>query len=97
MSSEYYPGGISSLLGSAVSGRRDEGFKFLLSGDLNQMGIQDRFLRDRGLAVGRVDVYPGFRTQEEYDEAITLVWQHKVAGWRHYRRRLIELGVCTGG
>ena len=59
------------------------------------MGIQERFLRGQGLSVRRWDAYPGLRTQEEYDEAIILIWQHKVAGWWHYQKRLVELEICT--
>ena len=95
MSDKYYAKGVSSLINSAVSGKSDEDCNFLLTGDLNQMGIQDKFLKDQGLVVKRWDVYPGFRTQKEYDEAITLIWQHKVEGWWHYQKRLVELGICT--
>jgi len=88
--------GVLALLGSAVSGRRDEDYKFYLEGDLSQMSAQDSFLRDRGFDVGRSDVYPVLRTEKEFSRAVRLIWEHKVEGWWHYRERLIEDGVCTG-
>lgn len=95
MSGENGPAGVGSLLSSAASGREDKGFEFFLSGDLSQMLTQGEFLRDKGFVVGQVDVYSALRTQKEYDKAITLIWEDKIAGWWHYRERLVELGVCT--
>ena len=93
MSDEHDLPGVMSLLASA--GTRQEGFRFLLNGDLNQMGIQKNFLREQDFNVGQVDVYPALQTQEEYDRAITLIWERRVAGWWHYESRLVELEVCT--
>jgi len=93
MSDEHNLPGVMSLIASA--GTKQEGFKFLLNGDLNQMAIQRDFLREQGFSVGQVDVYPALQAQEEYDKAITLIWQRHIAGWWHYKLRLVELGVCT--
>ena len=95
MSEQYCPEGVSSLLNSAITGREDAGFLFLLNGDLNQMGIQDRFLRSRGFTIGRRDVYPALRTKEEFNTAIKAIWESRIAGWWHYRKKLVENGVCT--
>jgi hypothetical protein len=85
--------GVMDLLGSA--GRSNHKIRYLLNGDLCQMSAQDRFLRNCGMEVGRSDVYPGFATQEEYDKAITKIWEFRVDGWWHYETHLVELKLCT--
>ena len=69
--------------------------EFFLEGNLLQMGEQRDFLQEQGFRVGKVGVYPTLSTEQEYNEAIRLIWEHKVSGWFHYRLNLIETGVCT--
>lgn len=95
MKQQYHPGGVFSLLQSAIDERSDDGFHFLLDGDLNQMGIQERFLRDRGFAVGRRNVYPALKTEEEFNDAIKAIWKSRTSGWWQYRRQLVKNNVCT--
>lgn len=85
--------GVVSLLFSA--GRRDEGIVYLLSGDLCQMSTQEQYLANQGMNLGHNDVYPGFKTQEEYLEAIRLIWQNRIEGWWNYERELVKAGICT--
>lgn len=94
---EFRKSGAMSLVENAVSDRRDSECRFLLNGDLVGMANQARFLKSRGMKVLYSNVYPGFATQEEFDQAITLLWEHRVPGWSNacYRDRLFELGVCT--
>ena len=89
--------GVISLLGFAASdaGQRDDGMKYLLDGDLNQMSIQREFLLAQGFSVGQSNVYPCFSAKEDFDKAITLIWELKISGWWHYKDKLVELGVCT--
>lgn len=95
MTEQYYPEGVAYQLHSAAAERDDVGFRFLIDGDLNQMGIQERFLRERGFTVGRRNVYPALRTEEEFNAAIKAIWESRIAGWWHYRKRLVENDVCT--
>jgi hypothetical protein len=75
--------------------KHDQGYGFTFEGDLNQMLIQMGFLQHSGFDVGRCGVYPAVKTQDEFDRAITAIWNLKIEGWWHYRKRLIELKVCT--
>jgi hypothetical protein len=95
MHDNYDLGGVFSLISSAASGRSDEGIVFLLHGDLNQMGIQENFLRKQGLDVGRNNVYPGFRTEKEYQNALSLIWNNRVEGWWNYEHEFLSAEICT--
>jgi hypothetical protein len=77
------------------AGTTDEGYHKTLSGDLGQMGEQKSYLIMMGFDVGMVDVYPALKDQENFDQAITLIYRARISGWWHYKDRLVELGVCT--
>ena len=85
--------GVLGLLGSA--GKHDEGYKYTVKGDLGQMSAQGDFLRRRGFDVGQLDVYPALKTEEEYNWAVLSIYLSKIEGWWHYRKPLIEAGICT--
>lgn len=38
--------------------------------------------------------YPAIEVRR-YEEAMRLIWQHKVAGWDHYKLNFIEMGICN--
>ena len=73
----------------------DPGYRYTFNGDLCQMATQEDFLRRAGFDIGHLDVYPAVRTEEEFNEAITLIWRHKASGWWHYKDKLVALKVCT--
>ena len=87
--------GVGSLIASAASGRKDEGFTFLLDGDLMQMRAQEKFLKGRGMKVGRWDCYPALSSQDDFNQAIKLIWENKIEGWWHYKAKLVAIGACT--
>jgi len=87
--------GVRGLLSSAASGRNDQGYSYYLNGDLCQMSAQERFLSRHGMVLGRRDVYPALKTEEDFKKALTLLWEHKVAGWWHYKKKMVEYGICT--
>lgn len=95
MTKDEKDSGMLGLLNSAAKGR-DDGFKFLFSGDLCQMATQARFLGEHGFRVGNVNVYPAVATKEEYHNAIKLIWENRIDGWWHYRDVLVKkLKACT--
>jgi hypothetical protein len=87
------PSGTASYLGNSRTGDA----YFLLEGDLNQMGIMERRLRDGGFNVARSSsgTYPGFpKDQEaEYLRALKWLYERRVEGW--WNQRLVEHKVCT--
>jgi hypothetical protein len=74
--------------------RHDQGYEFTFDDDLNQMSIQMGFLQHSGFDVGRCGVYSAVKTQDEFDRAITAIWNFKIEGWWHYKEKLVELKVC---
>lgn len=86
-------GGVLSLLSSA--GKSDEGLRYFLRGDLVQMFTQESFLHGQGLKMGRSDVYPGFKTEEEFHKALALIWKHRIEGWWNYKREFLDANICT--
>lgn len=86
--------GVFGLLAGANSSR-SEGYRFYMDGDLHQMSVQEEFLRRHDFDVGRNNVYPCLRTQEDFDKAIKMIYDGEVEGWWHYDRRLIEINHCT--
>ena len=69
--------------------------KFLLNGDLNQMGTQELELRRRGFKMGQWDVYPGFESETEYIRALSTIWIASIIGWWNYKEDLIKYKICT--
>jgi len=86
-------GGVLSLLSSA--GSTDETLRVFLRGDLEQMFTQESFLHGQGFKMGRSDVYPGFKTEEEFNKALALIWEHRIIGWWNYEREFLDAGICT--
>ena len=84
--------GVASLLADA---HRSETLYKSLKGDLGQMAAQERYLLDRGFDMRRSGGIPGFRTKEEYEHGLKIIWQFMVEGWWNYRNELLGLGLCT--
>ena len=85
---------VYDLLLSAAQ-KCNDGVKFTLDGDLSQMATQGEFLRKAGFRVGRVDVYPGLYTEEDYKAALKAIWENRVDGWWNYEEKYVEYGICT--
>jgi len=65
------------------------------TGDLCQMGAQRRLLSDYGFNVIMSNIYPTVETEEEYKEALSLIWTIKCEGWWHYKEDYIKYKICT--
>ncbi len=70
---------------------------YLLIGDLNQMGIMERTLKDAGFPVVRSQsgTYPGFLKQDkdEFVKALRYLFEHRVEGW--WGQDIVKHGICT--
>ena len=88
---------ISPGLGTALSNRNDDRAYFTFGGDLNQMGLIERFLRDRDFPVAKCGVYPGFLKADgaEYARALKLIFVARIEGWWNQEHDLIARGICT--
>ena len=86
--------GVLGLLAQANT--RKAGYGIVVGdGDLCQMAAQGRFLRERGMDIGNIDVYPAVRTREEELQALRLMWEGRVDGWWNLRERFVREGICT--
>jgi hypothetical protein len=68
-----------------------------LNGDLNQIGIQKRYLETECVGFDLVQdsgFVPGLASQSEYERAINCFWNDKVHGWWNYKDDLIKYLVC---
>ena len=88
------------LMAHALSDREGsagarQGYYYTFSGDLRQMSQQDDFLRERGFDVGRINVYPSVKTEEEFKRALRAIYEARCPGWWHYSSRYIQYGICT--
>lgn len=81
------------LLGSAGEEAPEE-YGFSVSGDLNQMAEQKRFLLSHGFDIRQNDVYPSIKGSDK-KRALELIWNHRVAGWWHYDEKYYDLKICT--
>ncbi len=87
--------GVIALLHAGIEKRSDAGYEFMLSGDLHQMSAQKIFLESRGVDVGQVGSYPALRSEDEYIEAVRLIWEKRVNGWWHYEKVITkQLKLC---
>jgi len=87
--------GLGGVLNAALNDTRDEGFTFLLMGDLRTMSEMEAFFRKNGFEVGHQNVYPALREQD-IERALRLLWERKYVRWcPQFRSKLIELGICT--
>lgn len=68
---------------------------FLLDGDLDQMSIQEGFLKSKGIRVGINGGRPGLFSEEDFKKSLKLIWQFKVKGWWNYFQRYISYSICT--
>jgi hypothetical protein len=92
--------GVVDLLESAVADPtgekgRQEGFRYHFDGDVCLMSQQEEFLRQMGFEVGRINVYPAVKTEDEFRRALRLIWTAKAEGWWLYRDKLTTYGICT--
>jgi len=87
--------GVGELMSAAASGRNDSGYSYYLSGDLCQMSKQKEFLSSHGMTLGQKDVYPVLETEDDFKEALALLWKYRVAGWWNYQKQMVEYGICT--
>jgi len=70
-------------------------FNFYIQGDLNQMGLQRRFLQTSCfIEVQQSDVRPVIK-QEDVKRALISIFNDKIEGWWHYLDKYIELNICT--
>jgi hypothetical protein len=65
-----------------------------VQGDLNQMGLQKKFLLGHHIALRMQDVYPVVKA-EHAEAALRLIWSHKVEGWWHYSKQYLKYNICT--
>lgn len=74
----------------------DDGYTYTISGgDLSTACQHYNFLKARGFDIGFNDVYPAFRSREDKEKALHLLYDNNIAGWWCYRGDLVEYGVCT--
>jgi hypothetical protein len=85
---------VCGLIKSSAD-KRDDGVKYTLEGNLCQMATQERYLRNRGFRVGRMDCYPGLYTEEDHQAALKAIWTNRVDGWWHYEDEYVHYGICT--
>jgi len=71
-----------------------EKYNFFLDGDLSQMSFQRTFLNNRGISTEQNNVYPCLR-QCDVKNALTLIWEQSCDGWWHYKKKYVELEICT--
>jgi len=80
----------------AHANKRNDEIKYTLSGgDLSTLARHASFLKEHGFDVGFNDIYPGFKTREEKERALRLLYEHRIDGWMCYKTDLIEYGICT--
>lgn len=86
---------VAEGVGTALSGMNDDRAYWLLSGDLNQMGTMERFLRQRGYPVVKCNVYPGFAENDKANflKALKDLFEARVPGW--WNQQLVEHKVCS--
>lgn len=84
--------GVMSLIAGAKA--NNDTVKFTLDGDLHQMFQQENFLQERGFKTGRLNVYVGLYTEEDYKKALAAIWEFKCPGWWHYREQYVKYGIC---
>lgn len=88
---------VSPEIANLIDGadRSKDAVRFTLDGDLSQMSRQEQFLKSRGFTVGRNNVYPGLYTEEDFERALRVIWQFKIAGWWHYQTQYLKYQICT--
>jgi hypothetical protein len=86
--------GTLSSLTNAGTNNTDDVEKILLNGDLSQMGIMSRVLREAGFDVRHSDIYPVIQGYE-IPRALKHLWDQRVDGWWNNRGNLIKYGICT--
>lgn len=59
------------------------------------MVTQQSFLAQRKFATGMSNIYPVLYSEEDFNQAVMLFWEHRVRGWWFYEEELVKLGVCT--
>ncbi len=78
-----------------TAGTSKQEVRHFLAGDVFQLASEERELLARGIPVGRMDIYPGLYTLEDYKKALELIWIHKWGGWELYRSAFFEHSICT--
>jgi len=82
------------LLNSAVKNDKNKDYSFYLHGDLCQMSSQRSFLNSHGIVTKQNNVYPCVK-ECDIQKALTLIWEHRVEGWWHYRDKYVDYGIWT--
>ena len=76
-----------------------EDFLRVLKGSFPEMEEQKNFLVEQRFKVKMTKIglfhHPALGTEQEYNEAIKLIWEYKVSGWFHYKLDLVKTGICT--
>lgn len=88
---------IAPGVGTALAGMSDNRAYYIFSGDLNQMGIIERFLRERAYPVVKANVYPGFAKdqEEKFKDALKLIFEFRVEGWWRQELNMVKYGICS--
>lgn len=94
------PNGVVDLIESAVADPtgmegRQAGFHYCFDGDLYLMSRQEELLRQMGVEVGRINVYPAVKTEDQFRHALQLIWTTKAEGWWLYRDKFAKYGICN--
>ena len=71
-----------------------DGSMLLNDGDLNQMGLQKRSLKDAGFEITQEDVFPVVK-KDDIEKALLHLYLNKIEGWWNYEDRYIKYGICT--
>lgn len=67
---------------------------YYFEGDLCQMSKQRELLSGYGINVIMSNVYPTVETEEEYKDALSLIWRFECEGWWHYEEKYIKYDIC---
>jgi hypothetical protein len=90
---------IAPGVGAALAHKDDNRAYWTFHGDLHSLGEIYLFLLRQGFNVVKSDVYPGFvkEQENEYIEALRLVYEHKVPGWLdcYNKEKFIKYEICT--
>jgi len=93
--------GVAELIENAIKDRDGSfgeraGYQHLFDrGDLRQLAEQRKLLRQWGLDVGLVGVYPAVKTEDAFRRGLTLIWENKIEGWSNYLDKYTSYGICT--
>ena len=70
---------------------------YILTGDLNCMGVMEQTLLEAKFPVERTHcgTYPGFELLPDFVGALQVLFAYQIPGWWNQRVALIKHGVCS--